>query len=330
MKTKLFSMLMCLAALAANAQFNSGNLSLVPGAEKIFTYKNLQLYPVYASQAFLDVNRKTGRYVSLEAALKNNKIRVSETGEAAHTEDNEDSPFYGSNTVSTLFASNLSDEPILLMAGEVVLGGNQDRIISQDMILQPHTDRAELPVFCVEHGRWSPNRNSGDGDLSFTKYADFSSVNIRKSALVSKDQNAVWSEVKEIMEKNNAVNSTGAYSALQHAGKFAAQMALYENAFQHLLSDDHQIIGMVAVTGGKIISCDLFATPDLFHQYFESLLTSYITEAISHGDLPKVDATKVQKYLDEFLKNESTQKDFLSKHGTLLEQNGKTIHCARF
>ena len=43
---------------------------------------------------------------------------------------------------------------MFLLAGEVILGGKQDRIIGQNTIIAANTTQS-VPVFCVEHGRWT-------------------------------------------------------------------------------------------------------------------------------------------------------------------------------
>ena len=56
--------------------------------------------------------------------------------------------------VNRLVLVNNSERPLLLLAGEVVTGGKQDRVIGLDSIVPPHSGPIDLSVFCVEHGRW--------------------------------------------------------------------------------------------------------------------------------------------------------------------------------
>jgi hypothetical protein len=41
-----------------------------------------------------------------------------------------------------------------LLAGEIVTGGKQDRIIGKDRLVPAESDPVDLSVFCVEPGRW--------------------------------------------------------------------------------------------------------------------------------------------------------------------------------
>src|SRR5690242_8314817 len=56
--------------------------------------------------------------------------------------------------VNQLMLVNNSKRPLLLLAGEVVSGGKQDRVIGKDRIVPAESDPIDLSVFCVEHGRW--------------------------------------------------------------------------------------------------------------------------------------------------------------------------------
>src|SRR5213079_2418364 len=62
-------------------------------------------------------------------------------------------------SVNQLVLVNRSKRPLLLLAGELVSGGKQDRIIGKDRIVPVGADPLPLDVFCVEHGRWSSGAN---------------------------------------------------------------------------------------------------------------------------------------------------------------------------
>ena len=65
-------------------------------------------------------------------------------------------PFQGGGaSVNQLVLINRGKRPLVLLAGELISGGKQDRIIAKDRIVAPGADPLPLDVFCVEHGRWS-------------------------------------------------------------------------------------------------------------------------------------------------------------------------------
>ncbi len=63
-------------------------------------------------------------------------------------------PSPGGAQVNQLVLVNNSKRPLILLAGEIVTGGKQDRVIGKDRIIPPESDPMDLGVFCVEPGRW--------------------------------------------------------------------------------------------------------------------------------------------------------------------------------
>ncbi len=58
-----------------------------------------------------------------------------------------------SDIPTTLSISNNSNKQIYLMAGDLIQGGKQDRVIAKDVILQAGAENIDLSVFCVEQHR---------------------------------------------------------------------------------------------------------------------------------------------------------------------------------
>jgi hypothetical protein len=61
----------------------------------------------------------------------------------------------GGARVNQLALINNSDRPLLLLAGEIVTGGKQDRVVGRDRIIPAHNEPVALDVFCVEPHRWT-------------------------------------------------------------------------------------------------------------------------------------------------------------------------------
>ena len=66
-------------------------------------------------------------------------------------------------SVNELSLINRSGKKLMLLAGEVIVGGKQDRIVQDDLIVPPVSVPVSLSVFCVEHGRWSQRASEGGG-----------------------------------------------------------------------------------------------------------------------------------------------------------------------
>ncbi len=302
-----------LVSLIAPAQFNSENLALEQDARVVtkYTLDKLRVYPIRANETFRSELKDVGSYNNLEKAIKGKKVKITEVSE--------------SGTVNTLYAKNVSKDPIYIMAGEVVKGGKQDRIIGQDIVLAPGESK-NLAAFCVEQGRWS-QKSSGS---RFTGYMNVSSNSIRKQAVINKNQSAVWEEVEEVVTAYGAKSDTGAYTELENSEEYNKEIEKYLKHFSGAWRNDPTIVGVVAVTEDRIIGCDIFATHELFVNAYDNLIHAYVTEAITDGDKVTITPTKVQKYLDQFLANEADQEKKLEGKGAVFKHKGKKLHVSKF
>lgn len=295
------------------AQYNTQNLKLESSASvNQFVFESLQLYPIRANQTFISEHKNLGNYVTLKVALEKKKVAITE---------------FSGGSVNTLYIENISSDTVMILSGEVVQGGKQDRVIAQDFILPPRSGKKDVSVFCVEHGRWQTKKG---GDMSFQDYFSVSSSEVRKAATVNKNQQEVWKKVTETTEKNNASTLTGTLTALQNAGTFKQDLERYSKYFGKLFTNQFDVIGVIVVAGDKILGCDMFATHELFQKHYPNLLNSYATEAITSGKKASVPYTEVNDYLLSIIKDEAKQENEVKQKGTLMKNGEKKIHISTF
>jgi len=329
MKPTVFTILMVLPIFCLS-QYTYKNLQVNflenTDAVKNYTYENLRLYPVYAKDSFKTLFKNLGRYTALQEAVQKNKIKITEK------------PSGGS--VNDLTVENISSDTIIIICGDVVKGGQQDRIIQEDIVLAPRSGKKNLKVFCVESGRWSRSdvNYSGSRDVvakadhpaEFKAYFNKGSMSLRKVVEKEKDQSKVWSKVEEINTENKTQTSTKTYTAITTSDNFNKKLDAYVKFFNSKLSSDPNIIGLVVVTGNKVLGCDLFATNSIFKGQLQSLLHSYATEAILNGKPVSIPVQTVKSYMDKLLKDETTQKLTLKEKGNSFTTNGKKIRVSSF
>src|ERR1700719_2221990 len=151
------------------------------------TYENISIFPVVSSVA-----QDTSAFVTLDEGLSNGDVVVREQGSDGMARSRGTAlPQYNTDaSVNQLVLINRGKRPVLLLAGELVGGGKQDRIIAKDRIIAPGTDPLPLDVFCVEHGRWS----SG---LQFSAAKTMVHPSVREQAAVNQSQSDVWESVRK-------------------------------------------------------------------------------------------------------------------------------------
>jgi ARG/rhodanese/phosphatase superfamily protein len=300
---------------------------------KVNTYANLRLYPVYATDGFRNIIGSVGPYTSLQEAVQKKKVKITEKNTCG--------------SVNDLKIENLSKDTIIVICGDVIKGGQQDRIIEDDIVLAPKSGKVNLKVFCVESGRWT-RVDGGEGVASsrissvgvsndatsnkpeeFKSYYSKGTMSLRKVVEKEKDQAQVWSKVDEINLKNKTQTATGAYTAISTSDSFVLKLNGYLKFFEKKLTNLN-IIGVIAVTGNKVLGCDLFATNAIFRGQYPSLLHSYATEAILNGAPVNISTAAVKRYSDQLFKDENTQRQMLKQKGNAFMSNGKKLRVSCF
>lgn len=236
----------------------------------------LRLYPILAEGSPEEWNASAGTLKTLAEGMQTPGFRITERKSFGR--------FQGA-TVNELTVQNRSQHTIYLMSGDVVTGGNQDRVIAHDELVLPGTVR-NIEVFCVEKNRWTyydslaseTDRQVG----AFRGYYNVASPTVRQALHREGKQEAVWAAVAEVTAANNATSSTAAYAALDGANN--PQKQRREACLSHFANpwtDHDQVVGVVAVSGGRVLGVDIFGHPDLFRRQFPALLHGYSADAVA-------------------------------------------------
>ena len=108
-----------------------------------------------------------------------------------------------SGSVPALQAKNATNFDVLLIAGQLVQGGKQNRGINADMLVGAGQS-AKIPVTCVEQGRWSGTPRSRFGhagfepiDVRFSKMRDVHASQ-RENGTAEANQSKVWSTISQM------------------------------------------------------------------------------------------------------------------------------------
>lgn len=100
--------------------------------------------------------------------------------------------------MNRLVLNNNSNRPLLLLAGEIVTGGKQDRVIGSDRIIPPDSGPVDLRVFCVEPGRWVAS-SSKFGSMG----AQMAQPSVRTPAMAEQNQERVWDNVRAQVQRTD-------------------------------------------------------------------------------------------------------------------------------
>lgn len=251
-------------------------------------HDNLAIFPVIS-----DAPINTDEFITLDEGLRAGTVTVTELGADGRTRplpqqriDRRGNRIpqqrADSAQVNKLALTNKSGKKLVLIAGEMVVGGKQDRIVGYDAIIASSDKPVPLDVFCVEHGRWSGEAafsRSGASNGSSTARM-MASPKVRARAQAKKDQSEVWKGVAEQVTANNVSTATGDLKSVYEDKQVSRTLESYERALKDKVAGK-EVIGVVVAVGGRVISADVFASPKLFQAYWPKMLRSYALEAVS-------------------------------------------------
>jgi len=296
------------------------------------TYENITIFPVVSS--FM---QDTSPFLTLDEGLSSGEVIVSEQGAAglARTRDGRPVAVPQYNTgasVNQLVLINRSKRPLLLLAGELVSGGKQDRIIGKDRIVPVGSEPLPLDVFCVEHGRWT------GASSQFGASKTIVHPSVREQAAVAQDQQEVWNAVRSgtlakaapppssagspgavaseayaprittesIQVTIDGAAPTQAYAKIYEGGRVGASVDGFAEDLRRRFDratlglKGERVVGVVVAYGGDVAWSDIFASGELFEHYWSKLLRSYAVEALAR---PSYRETAAITDAREFLRN---------------------------
>ena len=231
-----------------------------------YTHKNLTIFLVHGKDLLPGKN-----FLTLQEALAQKKVRVYETKE-----------------VNELAIRNLSNQDIYVQAGDIVRGGEQDRMISVDFIVPPRSGRMPIAAFCVESGRWN-KRGEEQAEYFSSSENSASTKELKLAAKRTMSQDAVWAKVSDAQEKLGRgvgvnVQAPVSASSLELSvsnTQVVANAATYISALKEILRNKSDVIGFAFAINGHVNSADIYASHALFVKLWPKLLKATATEAIA-------------------------------------------------
>ena len=272
---------------------------------------NLLLFPVVRADA-----RSTAEspFITLDEGFKSGEVEVTEAGRAQGlVRPRGDGPVVRprGDEVNTLVLVNHSKRPLLLLAGEIVAGGKQDRIIAKDRIVPADGDPIDLSVFCIEPGRWTGSTASFGAAGKSAAKSFMVQPEVRENAMVAQDQQQVWNSVNGAISQMEVAAAPppapgGVSGGLSSGTPRTLATTSYAKAMQDSvvsekvdeaaapvmqgreqalakLREEHAV-GVVVAVHGEIIWADLFANTDLLARYWTKLVRSYAAESLAEGE----------------------------------------------
>ncbi len=203
--------------------------------------------------------------------------------------------------VPTLRVTNPLDERLFLMDGQELVGAKQNRILNTD-VLVPAQSKLEVPVSCVERGRWQyRSRHFQPGGSASFRMRRRKSRRVHESLQrdnrFDADQGAVWEEVDQELSAAATSSDTDALSDV-----YAARQQELD-ALRQSFSLPEEAVGLAVFHGAVFQGLDLFDRHATLVYFWRSLVDSYALGWLSNAEQHKhVDEAPHEAHvLDEVL-----------------------------
>jgi hypothetical protein len=265
----------------------AGGWATAPGPELREFLADVRTGPVVA-RAGLHVVWLAGAAASplpvatLEEARQRGDLQIVERDQAA---------------VPTLIVDNRGRSYVLLLAGEILLGGKQNRVLVEDVLLPPASGPRDIGVYCVEQGRWAGRSKEFEGKGSFA------APGLRSRVMEKSGQGRVWAEVDRYAKSAAAPSPSRDYQAVYEQPAVKAHL---EEAARALADPLAGSLGAAVFVGRGLAGLDLFGDPSLFARQWPKLLRAQALDAYRRPPEPPADEKGIRGRVEDLLRVAAT------------------------
>jgi hypothetical protein len=227
------------------------------------THANMAVYPLHMQ------NGHQRGYQTLDEAMAAKTVEILEVSE--------------SGSVPTLAVRNTGALPILLVVGEELIGARQNRVLNTSLLVPAKSD-LQIPVSCVERGRWSYRSRgfSSSTTTSHLKLRKEQTKNVTESLRASPvsydaNQSKVWQEIERKITTHGSTSSTRAMHDMYEQNE--TQIKEYLSAFTPPEAE-----GLMVAINGRVVGADLFDHHETLRQLWPKLMRSYAVDALERRE----------------------------------------------
>ncbi len=234
--------------------------------------------------------------------------------------------------VNTLIVKNKAVTPLILIDGEEVVGGDQNRIVNATILIDAKSEMG-IPVSCTEKGRWAYKSE-------FKQSNYIANYNTRRAKEYASRkhhhyQDVIWSSINDLENENS----------------FASPTSAMEESYENLKIDHNKIIkefeivpsqnGVLIIVDGEIKGFELFLNSEIYKEFHEKILKSYLIDSKIENKTFTINTDAARTVINNALnstfekkKNNGVEEAFEFENdeglGTLYTYKDQIIHLSYF
>lgn len=202
--------------------------------------------------------------------------------------------------VNTLIVENKAVTPLILIDGEEVVGGDQNRIVSETMIIAPESSM-KIPVNCSEQGRWAYKK-----EFMHSEY--IANYNTRRAKEYARRgnhsvQHTVWSSIHDVEADYSFASPTSALS----------------ESYDNLKKNHNEIVksfeivesqnGVLVIVDGEIKGFEVFLNSDIYKQFHEKIIKSYLIDSKLENSMFSVNVDEAENVIKNAIDSSFEKKE---------------------
>jgi hypothetical protein len=188
-------------------------------------------------------------------------------------------------SVNDLVIENPTGTAVLIFEGEEVLGAQQNRTFDVSALIAPGT-RINVPVSCVEVGRWDASRHveefSPAPQTAYPELRRAKALQVREAVAAGREarasQVAVWNDIADKSQRYDAHSPTGAMHDI-----YEQRRDRLHELNEAIDLEEGQSGALVAI-GGRFAVLDWVSRPDAFAALHGPLVQGYALDALRAQD----------------------------------------------
>lgn len=204
------------------------------------------------------------------------------------------------STVNTLIVKNNAVTPLILIDGEEVIGGDQNRLVNSTILVAPKSEM-KIPVSCTERGRWAYKSEFKDSEYIAnyeTRRAKMSAIRLKKPV-----QNTVWSSIDCLEDVNEYKSPTSAMTESYD------NLKIDHNNFIKAFTIENDQNGIVIILNGEIKGFELFLNSEIYKEFHEKILKSYLIDAKNENTTFSINIDEIKLVLDNAIASNFEKKE---------------------
>ena len=241
-------------------------------------YENITVFPLKSDRSYIDI-------ISLKKGLELGLVKVKECEQSQ---------------VNTLIVENNAVTPLILIDGEEVVGGDQNRIVNSTILIDAKS-KMKVSVSCSEKNRWAYK-----SEFKQSEYiANYNTRRAKEYASRSSEkfQNVIWSSIDTLEEVNSFSSPTSAMEESYDNVKLKLNDII--NNFNVV---DNQN-GILIMVDGEIKGFELLFNSEIYKDFHSKILKSYLIDCNIKQTVSTVDNSVVEDIIQKALNSTFDKKD---------------------